>query len=573
MSDDQRVNLLYFTFDSLFFCETPPDRLAAKTFVTAVNKWYMPFIRTGWAVPFVFVLDVTTMLLWPKVPFKGRWKQAQTEERKQLALDYYHMLQSLRKQPIFMSLVALIESIEQESRRIEVTKTFLRFLIAEFAQFRETYAFDTRELKIIDARLSTRGIEKMTLRIRGKTTSAQMLLGDVNTVTRQNEFGTLHKLMRQITEYYSEHPLEEFISDEELLMIQVAAHSPWGISRVDYRFLQHLLLAENLSGVEEVEPDPRMVEMIVPTDSYEVDGSVGGYIDVNRRRFSGSLAEVLPAELSLFDHQTLMMQKLLNEGALHFVRENIECIEEELRVLCCFVVDVDERMFRTSANADPILGAGMTPFVRAKALAACMLKDLAQFMPREKVHVDFALYLWSSKAAHTYRTEIDVFGAWTPESAASSLEFASGLVPLAQPLFENRPTVESSRENEVLDRDPGKYIQRRSQTRAYHCRHFTMFSSSATASNVVPPEDPRLVHGDHTGDTIHLILCDVDRVTLSISNPATLNNVDDVLRAAQKGELSEDRLRWKFIQTVLAKAAGKSPRAAVEDVETLGNLE
>ena len=448
------VDLLQFTFGSLFFCGTPIETMRGSRFLIAVNDWYMTFIRAGWAVPLAFVIDVSTMLLHPGTGFRNRWKENHPDEVKQVSLNYYKMLQGLRRQPICEAVVELLGSIRDETRRNQATKVFLRFLLAEMSHFHDTYAFNSRSLKILSARPTAEGIPKMQLVLDGKRRQLDVQFYDPGRVAGKNEFGTIADMMRALTDYYTTHRLEEFISAEEWLMVEIVARSQAGIGRVDFRFLQELLGGWELRDVEEHEPRPRMVERIVPTDSYETDGQVGGYIDVNQRKFSGSLAEILPAEIALFHNRALMYHKLLNEGALHFVREDIECIEEELRVLLCFVVDVDAGMMSVPADIHPDFGHGVTPYVRARALASLMIMDLARFMPREKTHVDCALYLWSSQADHVYRTEFDPLAAWSRETAQKRFEFASGLVAQAPHLFFNRVGLEAERENIAMDRDP-----------------------------------------------------------------------------------------------------------------------
>ncbi|MFV1964630.1 MAG: hypothetical protein ACC628_04350 [Pirellulaceae bacterium] len=564
-----KVNLLRFTFHSLYFCGTQVEVLRGDRFLTAVNHWYLPFIRAGFAVPLAFIIDISTLLQRPSTGFKSRWNDSLRDDVKQLTRDYYRMLQRIRRQPIFTSVVELLAETPDRRRHDQAIRTFLRFLLAELSQFRTTYAFDSRNLSVLSAQPTPQGIRDLKVRFDGKPLTIRMPFIDPTHITGKNEFGTIVDIMRDITEYYSTNFLQSFISDEERLIVELAARSPSGVGRVDYRFLSELLSRSDLAGVDEQEPRPRMVDQITPTDSYETDGNVGGYIDVNRRRFSGSLAEVLPVEMSLFNHRWMMLQKLLNDGALHFVRENIEHIEEELRVLICFVVDASERMMRSPDDLHPLFGKGMTPYVRARALAALSLRDLATYFPREKVKMDFGLYLWSTKARQTYRTEFEPFQVWQkPAEAADRFRYSAKLSAVAPYLFDNRVSPEAARANIALDRDPGRFVVTRSQARHYHCRHMVFFTSRPSVRDVVPEADPRLRTYDVAGDSVFEVHCDVQHTTVGMSQ---LDSVADLSnRSGTFGELSEERLRFRILETMLMKAAGKTKGLEIDD--TLGDI-
>lgn len=567
-----KVDLLRFTFDSLYFCGTHAETLRSEHLLVAVNQWYMPLIRAGWAVPLAFVVDVSTLMLWPGTALRERWKGEPRKEVHDLSLEYYKMLRNLRRQPIFEAVVDLLRSNRDESLRNQATKTFLRFLLAELSHFRETYAFNTREMKLLAARRAGGGRYLFGGRVAGEDFRCSVDFNGPGSGGGRNEMGTVFDMMREITSYYTEHQLAEFISPEEWLMVEIAANSPAGISRVDYAFLRYLLAGRGLTEIDEHEPRPRMVRRIVPTESQETDGAVGGYIDINRRRFSGSMAEVLPSELALFGQRHLMYQKLLNEGALQCVREDIECIEEELRVLFCFVVDTDDRMRRAPLDVDPAFHAGMTPYVRARALAALMTRDLAEFLPRKRVQADFALYLWNSKADHVYRTELQLRSelelgeAWSQAALADSFRFAAGLAGHAPPLFHHRVGGDAARENIAMDADPGRYVSRRNQSRLYHCRHMVFFTSSQTVQNAFPESDPGIIASDSSGDSLFVIFCDVNRATLGLFQPRTLSTAAGELVGAVAGQLSEERLRTKFLTSVLLKGAGKTPPPDVCDI-------
>src|SRR5262249_6175595 len=153
------------------------------------------------------------------------------------------------------------------------------------------------------------------------------------------------------------------------------------------RFLHELLRAGLSPDVEEVKPRPRRIDEVVPTEAYEADGQIGGYIDIHIKRFTGNVAELLPIELALLPHKArahraLLAHKLFNEGVLTYVREDFERLDKELRVLICLVVDAHRGMSDVPADAHPSFGRGLTPYVRARTLAALFLQDLARYMPR-----------------------------------------------------------------------------------------------------------------------------------------------------------------------------------------------
>jgi hypothetical protein len=555
-----KVDLRLFTFQSLYFCAVPVEHLSGERFVTCVNQWYMPLIRAGWAVPLSFVLDVTTLLQRPTTSLRSRWKENARDEIRQLSLRYHQMLTGMRRQPIFTAAVDQVARTSQTAQRDQATKIFLRFLLAELAQFPNTFAFDVRDMRLSNARPSADGIHDVTMVYQGKQQKGTMLFGDPARLEGKNEFGTICNLLNSISDYYQTNPLQAFISPEEQLLVEIAARTSAATGRIDYRFLHELLSGGALSDIEEQEPHPPRVQRIVPTDSYEVDGQVGGYIDVNRRRFSGSLAEILPMELSLLKHPVLLYQRLLNDGALHFVREDIECIERELRLLFCFVIDVHDRMLASPADVHPLFGKGMTPYVRARVLASLLLMDLAQHLPRQDVHADCAVYLWSAHARHTYRTEFDLFATFSGDTASRRHSFAGAFAEQVPYLFYNRVPTEASQANPALDRDPCQYVSHRNQTRVYHCRHMFFFTSEHSAEHAFPGTEPGLQTGEHTRDSLFAVYCDVHRATLGIARPRSVQDAADPLAKQELGQLNEERLRACIVDTVLMKAAGRAAR-------------
>ncbi|MCY2987388.1 MAG: hypothetical protein NTY19_05920 [Planctomycetota bacterium] len=560
VQDLAKVDLRLFTFQSLYFCAVPVGQLSGERFRICVNEWYMPLIRAGWAVPLSFVLDLGTLLQRPATALRSRWKENVRDDIKQLAFRYHQMLAGLRRQPHFATIADRLSRTPQQTQRDQATQLFLRFLLAELSHFRNTFAFDSRDLRLLAARPAADGIRDVVLQSRGKTHQGTMLFGDPGRFEGRNEFGTIYDLLSSITDYYRTHLLHTFISPEQLLLVELTARTPAQAGRLDYRFLHELLGRGELEDVEEQEPRPPRVDRILPTDSYEVDGQVGGYIDVNRRRFSGSLAEILPMELSLVKHPPLMYQRLLNEGALHFVREDVECIEREVRLLFCFVVDVNERMLAPPTDVHPSFGKGMTPYIRARTLASLLLMDLAQHLPREDVHADCAVFLWSSQARHTYRTEFDLFEALSPATARQRYTFAAAFAERVPYMFVHRVSQTADKEGLALDRDPCQYLVRRSQTRVYHCRHMFFFTSGHSMRHAIPDTDPGLQTWEGARDSLFAVCCDVHQPTLGVARPRHPRDAVDAARRGDLGLMNEERLRAKIVETVLLKAADRVAR-------------
>ena len=565
-----KVDLLRFTFQSLYFCGVPVEHLSGERFCTSVNHWYMPLIRSGWAVPLSFVVDVGTLLQRPTTALRSRWKENVRDDIKRLTLRYHEMLIGLRRQPVFERVVDLVARAPHQAQRDQATKAFLRVMLAAMSHFRETYAFDSRDLHLRRARPGLEMIRDVSWIFNGKSQKGHVSFGDPTLIRGRNEFGTIVDLLEKITDYFTSHRLNTFISREEQLLIEVMGRSPATAGKVDYRFLHELLGRSGLEDPEAQEPHPPRVEQILPTDSYETDGQVGGYIDVNRQRFTGELAQVLPMELAFVRHPTLMAHKLLNEWALHFVREDIECIERELHVLVCIVVDVNDRMLAAPAEVNSAFGKGMTPYIRARVLAALVLMDLARHFPRENVRVDCGLFLWSSQARHTYRTEFDLLASFSRETAGDRYEFAAALAERAPYLFFNRVPAEASKENPALDGDPGQYLLNRARSRAYHCRHLLHFSSEHSARQAFSATDPGLHAWDVGRDSFFVTNCDVQQTTLGVYRPRTVNEAADPPERSQVGQLTEERLRGRILDTLLLKAADKMART--DEFDALSDL-
>ena len=318
-----------------------------------------------------------------------------------------------------------------------------------------------------------------------------------------------------------------------------------------------------IHDVETLPPNPRVVEEQEPKNVDEVEGQTGGYIDVAKRKFRGNVSEVLPAELSLWGHRAMMFDTLLNKGVMTYVRENFEYVENELRVLICFVIDISQAMRQARSDAATELGHGLTPYIRARALAALMMQDLSRFMPREDVRVDCGVYLWSSKPQAGQAVEatcagvIDLF-AWTREEANDRLTYLKRLTDQMPELFYGRLTQEDAEARPELEPSPFDYIDLRHQSKRYHSRHVVLLSCSATVGHLTEDVPPLGLDANDSGpDSIHLVTCDVSRATVGVARVASLDYGNDFADGVLPGRMSETRLRSQFVNLAILKGAGR----------------
>jgi hypothetical protein len=557
------TDLVQFMMGSLYFCGTKIDSFRGPQLMKVINNYYMPFVRSGWTVPLAFVLDVCAMLLFGGVTYETRWKNANLpEEMVLLSKDYYKMLRKMRGNVIFQHVYRLATSVG-EARRDATIKVFLRFLLAELSQFREILPLKERDLTILDMRPGAKAIEG----IRGYTPTGPLgktfSFLDPARVLSAPIIEILAPLMRAITDYYGEHPLEEFISNEELFMIDYTARSDSSLERLDYHFLHRVLRGQDTPEPEAWPLLSTLVEEQIPTDTYQEDGRVGGYVDVNLKRLSETVSEILSCEFALVRHREVMYHKMLNEGVLHYIREDIERIEPELRVLFYFVVDTSWQMLTPPRQSHQRYAAGITPWVLSKALVADMLRDLCRYFPRQNVRADAVIYLWSPKGEASLRECLDLL-AWEPRDCASRFEFATRLAESVPAIFYHQLHQADQPEHGDLEADPWSNFERMCEARMYHCRHLALFTSPDTSGQFLPSSDLR-VSGEARGrDSIWVVQPDLSQETVGITRPASLaGGVWDSQHAGQ-GMLTEERLRWQFLQTVIAKAAARRPFSSLE---------
>ncbi|MEK6261918.1 MAG: hypothetical protein AABP62_25245 [Planctomycetota bacterium] len=552
-----------FTFYSLEFAATPVTTWRGERFRSVLNRMYLPFIRSGWPVPLSFVLDICTLLLNPgTMPSSGARSSTVPPEFRRLTTIYPAVLQRLRQHPVFESMHPLLESLPDSSRQDQAVAAFLNFLVAGASGFESIYTFDTRDLVLEQAAITEQGIKLVTVGSDRKPRTETFPFRGLKPLRDAPETVAAHDVLLMLCEYFETHPLETIITADLRLVLEIAARTRSGKGRVDYRLLSWLLGRSRIEDVESLPPHPRVVQELQPTNMQEVEGQTGGYIDVAKKRFRGSVGEILPAELGLWNHRALTLQKFLNEGVLTYVRENFEYIEHELRVLLCLVIDNSLPMRQAREDAAPELGQGLTPYIRARALAALMLQDLACFLPRENVRVDCGVYLWHPKASTETTGEVSCAGtidlfSWSPAGAQDRLAFLRGLTAPMPELFYARLTQEDAEARPELEPNPFQYVEHRHRSCHYHCRHIVLLSSSATIDALVDAVPPLGLEASDSGpDSLHLVTCDVNQATLGVARVSAMD-YDIGPAGLLHGRSSEHQVRFQFVNTVLRKGAGK----------------
>jgi len=206
----------------------------------------------------------------------------------------------------------------------------------------------------------------------------------------------------------------------------------------------------------------------------------------------------------------------------------------------------------------------VTPYVRARALVAAMLRDIALWMPREDVFIDAAVYLWEPRAAGCFRAEIDLFSTFTPASARDRFVFAEGLARAIPFLFDSKVSQESTLANPELPASAADFLRSRRESGQYHGCHAVLLSSQATLDRWSEMPDPGLAAGSMQRDTLFVATCDTARSTVGATDAARLSDAILVGRGGRLEPVSEQRLRLRFLNTLIGKAAGKSLTADLE---------
>jgi hypothetical protein len=556
--DLEQLDLGDFIFGSLYFCGTRIESFRGPQLLRIINDYYMPFIRRGWGVPLGFVIDVSALLLFRGVAFTTRWKQAGLpEELTSLAVDYYKLLRQFTQHPKFQYIASLARAASTDRRRDATIKVFLRFLLTEYSEFRDVVPLKQRRLVIRDLQPTPEVIKNIV--IPGRPGRFQFRFRDPDQIMHMPIIRVLAELMRRTTDYYREHSLDEFISDEELFMIDYAARSDASVERIDYHLLHRVLSGPDVDEPERWPTLNTMVEEELPTESYTRDGRIGGYVDVNRKRSTEIAPEILPSEFALIDHPEAMLHNLMNEGLLHYIREDVERIEPELRVLFCFVVDAGRLMRHASVREGPQATRGLTPASRGKAIVFDLLRDLALYFPRENVTARVVLYLWTPQSSPTYRDDFDLFD-FEPARALSRYDFATDLAGTVSPFYHYELHKADQPEFVRLDPDPYRNLETLHAEQLYHSRHLVIVSSERSCAEVLPDRELGIRGDDYGRDSLWLILADTYRSTVGIVRPDTLSASTAGPDGLAGGQLTEDRLRAQFLETVLLKAAARRPR-------------
>lgn len=581
----KQMELARFTLWSLQFTSTSVGSWRSERLLRIINRVYLNLIRSGWPVPLSFALDVTAMLLHsmaaPREFPVVQWKRCPQPIR-DLSNRYRSMLARLRRDPVFSRMADLLREIPEPEDQDNAVAALLPFLVKAAGGFQNIYSFRSREMTVRVTKIAPRVAGLIWIDSEGKARKKRFSFRDVIGIMQESELQALMDVLHLLCDHFENTSLLQILTPERQLVIEIAARTPRGAARVDYRFLSWLLNRPVVNSMTEETPSPRFVREFVPTNVLETEGNSGGYIDVYRRSFGGSLSAVLPAELSLWDSRQVMLQKLLNEGVLTYVRENDEYIERELRVLVCMIVDNSPRMVQDTATAQGKPGRGLTPWMRARALALVLTQELARWMPRSDVRVDCGIYLWSQgdrdsdstrRSPPTCQAEFDLF-SWSRAEAADRLTFLSAMTRRFPEIFYGQVSQADAEVRPEQEASPYTFLKHRQQTRRYHCRHLIYLSSSGTLRDLLRdmPGDLHLETQESGSDSIHLITCDTDRTSFGIAGPdapaeawqmGAGRSSDGGLHLP--GQIGEERLLHQIASTVILKGAGKSLMSQLAD--------
>lgn len=549
--------LLQFTFYSLQFCGTSVRTWRGQQLMTAVNQWYIPFIQAGSPVPLSLVIDLATLLLNPReVPQQFQTKTAVSPELNELSKQYRDILDHLKKDPDFQYIVGLVQSTSDPAQQSQLIRSFLEIMFAPISGIRNVYSFTNRDLEIEKARITSRGAEIVIRMPNGTVKSGQVFFGGLHKVAETSTGYVIRDVLIQWIEAIAERPLSELFTPPLKIVLGLTATTRSGKGRVDYHLLNWLLNRTSIEGVEQEDPEPKMVDEELPTNPFQTEGQTGGFMDVQLRKFSGRLGEVLPSELGFWKYKPLMLQKLLNEGMLTYVRESFEFIDRELRLLFCFIIDNHPSMLQTRLDTHEDLPKGITAYIRARALAALMCQDLCRFLPRKNVYTETGLYLWSTPGGphdpfqQPCPAEFDLLGIEATQ-AEDLFFFLRALMSSAPELFYSRVGEAESQTRSHLESNPDEFILNRHRQKRFHARHLIILSSRETSEELLTSLQLDL-HAQSSGpDSIFVVNCDVDETTCGLECP------DQFGHSEIRSRVSEEFLRQAFIHMVTSKAAGK----------------
>lgn len=584
-----QIDLTRYTLWSLQFTGTTVTSWRGERLLRVVNRVYVELIRSGWPVPLSFILDVATLLLYSLAAPREFPILADTrcpQPMRDLSNRYRAVLARLKRDTVFSEMVDLLRDISEPEEQDHAVATLIPFLVKAAGGFQNIYSFKSREMTVRVMKIARKGAGMAWTDSEGNPKKARHLFRDHLKAASQPETQAIIDVLNLLCDHFEQTRVENILTPERQLVIEIAARTPRGASRVDYRFLSWLLGRPTLDDAPHETPWPQFVHEVLPTNLLEVEGNAGGYIDVSRKTFRGSVSEILPSELGLWESRQYMLQKLLNEGVLTYVRENYEYIERELRVMLCFVVDNSPRMIQDAGSGGDGLLRGLTPWMRARALALVLLQDLARWMPRTDVSVDCGIYLWSQEPASAKRTgrqqmaqtcqaQLDLFG-WTRDAASRQLTFLSGVTEQFPEVFYGHVSAADAAARPELEASPYDFMKHRQSTRHYHCRHLIYLSSSSTLNPLLAeaPADLGFNANDSGPDSIHLVTCDTDKNSLGVARLDSLEDAWQFMPAFSAmgdtqvrlpGQISEERLRHQIVSSIILKGAGKPMLASVGD--------
>lgn len=558
------IDFWHFTRDSLCFCLTPLSAWRGKQFVDVVNRWYVRMNAGGSPVPLAFLLDMGNFLLRPQCGLSGTLRTRMNPEIGAILPEYQKMLRRLREQPEFEEVSKLLEEIEDRpDLQLETCRQFLKFLLVELEQFGGSYPFVRRErFKLASAETTSRGLKAVRGvcerpgRDAGDPSKLERLPGVIEVAAllklRDNEFRPLVELLRWLSGYYLEKKLDAILSKEKRLYVQLAARDV-SENGVDAHFVSQVLQIEPIPDPIRRTFRPDLREEDKRTERTRPDGPTAGYVDTRIRTFSGNVADVVPAEFGLAEQEAIFVNGLLNDGVQHFVREKIEHIERETRVLVCFVVDAG-----ASLCVVPRSGHA-SPFVRARTVVAGMLSDLVRHFPREHTRLDVAICLFDGERGVSRLRLTHPLKAIEPEKSDDAYAFAGALAKLAPLLFLHGAALASHHPSEDDEQesmtDPGSFFQERRSAK-YHCRHFVLLSTDQALPSTL---DAMQLVGVTATATDMCLLATIDPAleTLKVRVLEPHENLRD--GAVESRRRGIGGLRSLFLDHVLARAAREEP--------------
>ena len=166
----QSVKITDFLFGSMFFSGTRLDTLRFSVMQRAINRWYMPLVRAGHALPFAFILDVGALLIRGRMAFRDRWKDAAVPEAARVrSREYFQYLQTLRRDPVFQRVHECVRELGDVDRQDGAIAIFFRYWLQDFHSPRlPQIRFDSHDLRVDGLKLRANQVRDLDFRVGGK---------------------------------------------------------------------------------------------------------------------------------------------------------------------------------------------------------------------------------------------------------------------------------------------------------------------------------------------------------------------------------------------------------------------